>query len=50
MANKTCSWLDITLKWLAILGIVIQLTKMSMRYINQHYHVLSLDLGNQLGI
>ena len=50
MANKTCTWLDITLKWIGLLAIVVGIAKVTMKYMKHHYHVLPLDLGNQLGI
>ncbi len=50
MANKTCTWLDITLKWIGLLAIAVGIFKIAIKYIKHHYHILPIDLGNQLGI
>ncbi len=51
MAQKSCSALDITLKWIGIVGIVFAIFKYGvLRYLHSHYQILHMDIARQLGL
>jgi len=51
MAKKQCTWFDWIFKWIGIIALVVAIVKYGLlKYLNQHYQLLSIDLAHQLGI